>query len=54
MVVYCVMGVESHVGEFLLKIFSTKEKAENYIEVVKKIKQSNFDDFEIDVREVDE
>lgn len=36
MVVYCVMMHESHVGEFLIKIFSTKQKAQAYIDISEK------------------
>lgn len=36
MKVYCVMCSESHSGDYLIKIFSTRVKAEAYIEIAQK------------------
>lgn len=48
--VYCVFCCESHVGEFLVKLFSSKEKAQAYIDEVSKFDKR---DFEIELWEIE-
>lgn len=43
MKVYCVFMCDSDLRECLMKVFSTKEKAQSYIDVVSKLDSNDFE-----------
>lgn len=49
MKVFCVFQIEPHVGEFLMKIFDSKEKAQAYVELVKIVDHRDFEIEELEV-----
>lgn len=43
MKVYCVFMCEGDQREYLMKVFSTKDKAQSYIDIVSKIDSNDFE-----------